>query len=138
MHILVAEDNRVNQHLIVALLKKRGHSAEVAWNGLEALDALRDGSFDLVLMDIQMPELDGLQATRRIRERELGTAEHLPIVALTARAMPGDRELFLRSGMDDYLEKPIQEQRFNAVLNRMSKSMRANVEPADEAGDEPG
>jgi signal transduction histidine kinase/CheY-like chemotaxis protein len=125
MHILVAEDNRVNQHLILALLKKLGHSAEVAWNGLEVLDALPGGLFDLVLMDIQMPELDGLQATRKIRELESGTSEHLPIVALTARAMPGDRELFLSSGMDDYLEKPIQEQRFHEVLNRMSRLVRA-------------
>jgi signal transduction histidine kinase/streptogramin lyase/ActR/RegA family two-component response regulator len=138
MHILVAEDNRVNQHLILALLKKLGHSAEVAWNGLEALDALSHGPFDLVLMDIQMPELDGLQATRRIREHELGRSEHLPIVALTARAMPGDRELFLRSGMDDYLEKPIQEQRFHAVLNRMSTLVRPQVESVHGTGSAPG
>ena len=129
MRILVAEDNRVNQYLILALLKKLGHSAEVACNGVQALAALSGGMFDIVLMDIQMPELDGLQTTARIREGEHETNEHLPIVALTARAMPGDRELFLDSGMDDYVEKPIQEQALAAVLNRMSELIRPRSKP---------
>lgn len=132
MRILVAEDNRVNQHLILALLKKLGHSAEVACNGIQALSALSGGTFDIVLMDIQMPELDGLQTTARIRECEHQTNEHLPIVALTARAMPGDRELFLHSGMDDYLEKPIQEKALSAVLNRMSELVRPRPERVKE------
>ena len=121
MNILVAEDNRVNQYLMQALLRKMGHSVALAANGVEVLEALARKRFDLVLMDIQMPELDGLQATRRIREHERDTGEHLPVVALTARAMPGDRELFLGAGMDDYMEKPIQEERLRTILSRMSK-----------------
>jgi CheY-like chemotaxis protein len=95
MKILVAEDNRVNQHLILALLRKRGHITTVAGNGVEALAAIERDSFDMVLMDIQMPEMDGLEAVRRIRKAEELTGLHLSVVAMTARAMAGDREAIL-------------------------------------------
>jgi signal transduction histidine kinase/CheY-like chemotaxis protein/ligand-binding sensor domain-containing protein len=120
MRILVVEDNRVNQHLIMALLRKRGHTTAVAGNGLEALAAIERDSFDLVLMDIQMPEMDGLEAVRRIRKAEATTGLRLPVVAMTARAMAGDREAILTAGMDDYLEKPVQMERLDAVLRQAS------------------
>jgi CheY-like chemotaxis protein len=120
MSILVAEDNRVNQYLMRALLGKRGHTVTVAENGVEALAALERGSFDLVLMDVQMPEMDGLEAVRRIRDAERSTSDHIPVVALTARAMTGDRETILAAGMDEYLEKPVQIERLEAVLRRFS------------------
>ncbi|MFH1136564.1 MAG: response regulator [Pseudomonadota bacterium] len=110
LHILVAEDNQVNQLLARRLLEKRGHSIEVADNGLEVLKALEKESFDLVLMDIQMPEMDGLAASRAIREREARQGGHVPIVAMTAFAMRGDREMCLAAGMDAYLAKPISSQ----------------------------
>jgi signal transduction histidine kinase/ActR/RegA family two-component response regulator len=116
MKILVVEDNRVNQRLILALLRKRGHTTAVAGNGVEALAAIERDSFDLVLMDIQMPEMDGLEAVRRVRKAEAITGLRLPVVAMTARAMAGDREAILAAGMDDYLEKPVQMERLDAVL----------------------
>jgi CheY-like chemotaxis protein len=121
MKILVAEDNRANQHLIIALLQKRGHSTAVASTGVEALAAIERDSFDLVLMDIQMPEMDGLEAARRIRNAEANTGLRLPVVAMTARAMSGDREAILATGMDDYLEKPVQIDRLDAILLQASK-----------------
>ena len=120
MRILVVEDNRVNQHLILALLRKRGHTTAVAGNGVEALAAVKRDIFDLVLMDIQMPEMDGLEAVRRIRNAEALTGQHLLVVAMTARAMAGDREAILAAGMDDYLEKPVQLERLDAVLRQAS------------------
>jgi len=106
-HILIGEDNRINQILAVRLLEKKGYSVAVAENGLEVLRQLEQGNFDLILMDIQMPLMGGLEATRRIREREQISGEHIPIVAMTANAMKGDRERCLDSGMDDYVSKPI-------------------------------
>ena len=120
LRILLAEDNRVNQKLAVRLLEKQGHSSVVANDGLEALAALEREAFDLILMDVQMPEMNGYAATREIRERERGTGRHIPIVALTAHAMKGDRELCLEAGMDDYLTKPLHHQELSAVLERWS------------------
>ena len=131
MKILVAEDNRVNQRLIMALLGKRGHRTAVAGNGAEALAALKRDSFDLVFMDIQMPEMDGLEAVRRIRQAEELTGLHLPVVAMTARAMAGDREAILAAGMDDYLQKPIQVGRLDAVLRAMSSAGPSGHLPVD-------
>jgi two-component system sensor histidine kinase/response regulator len=107
LRILLAEDNRVNQELAVNLLRKRGHSVTVAKNGEDALSAFRKNRFDLILMDIQMPKLDGFQATEAIRTLEEGTDSHIPIVAMTAHAMKGDRERCLEAGMDQYISKPI-------------------------------
>ncbi len=107
LKILLAEDNVINQKLAVKLLERKGHQVVVAGDGKEALEKLDQSDFDLVLMDVQMPELDGLQATVEIRQREQKTLEHIPIIALTAHAMKGDRERCLEAGMDDYIAKPI-------------------------------
>jgi CheY-like chemotaxis protein len=117
LHVLVAEDNLVNQRLAVALLAKRGHRATVAGTGREVLAALDRDVFDLVLMDIQMPEMGGLEATAEIRARERTRGGHLRIVAMTAHAMPGDRERCLAAGMDDYLTKPIDTRRLYAAID---------------------
>jgi len=116
LRILLAEDNLVNQRLATRLLEKRGHSVAVAANGLEALQALEKESFDLVFMDLQMPEMDGFEATAAIRKKEQSTGAHLPVVALTAHAMKGDREKCLAGGMDAYLSKPIRPLELDEVL----------------------
>jgi two-component system, sensor histidine kinase and response regulator len=114
--ILLAEDNAVNQKLAVRMLEKRGHTVTVAGNGKEAVAALQNHSFDLVLMDVQMPEMDGFEATAAIRALEKLSGNHLPIIALTAHAMVGDRDRCLAAGMDDYLTKPIQTEELNKIL----------------------
>ncbi len=116
LRILVAEDNLVNQRLIVRLLEKRGHRVTLVADGRQAIEALDQGSFDLVLMDIQMPEMDGLEATAILREKEKKTGNHQSIVALTAHAMTGDRDRCLAAGMDGYLTKPIRPQELDQVL----------------------
>jgi len=121
LHILLAEDNPVNQKLAIVLLEKAGHRVVLAQNGLEAVAQWAAGDFDLILMDIQMPELEGLAATGQIRQREQVTGKHIPIVAMTAHAMAGDRERCLQSGMDDYLTKPVQRQELLGVLARIGK-----------------
>ncbi len=115
--VLVAEDNPVNQLVIQGMLDKRGYACDIVANGREALDHLARGGHAAVLMDVQMPELDGLEATARIRARE-GADEHLPIIAMTASAMEGDRERFLEAGMDDYISKPLRPDQLDAVLER--------------------
>jgi signal transduction histidine kinase len=116
LRVLLAEDNRVNQKIAIRLLEKRGHHAVLAVNGKEALEALAQGSFDLVLMDVHMPDMDGLEATIAIREKEKSTGLHQPVVAMTALAMKGDRERCLAAGMDGYLSKPIDLKQLDAVL----------------------
>jgi two-component system, sensor histidine kinase and response regulator len=122
LRILLAEDNTVNQVLAVRLLEKRGHKVTVAGNGKEALAALGKDSFDLVLMDVQMPEMDGFEATAVIREKEKVSGNHLSIIAMTAHAMAGDRERCLEAGMDDYITKPIRSEELSAVLKRYSRA----------------
>jgi signal transduction histidine kinase/DNA-binding response OmpR family regulator/HPt (histidine-containing phosphotransfer) domain-containing protein len=122
LRILLAEDNAVNQRVAARLLEKRGHSVVVAENGKEAIDRLAQGSIDLILMDVQMPEMDGLEATAAIRARESGTATHTPIIAMTAHAMRGDRERCLEAGMDEYVSKPIQPaELFKAINTTLGK-----------------
>jgi CheY-like chemotaxis protein len=104
----LAEDNPVNQKLVVRLLEKRGQNVQIASNGREALEKLKEADFDLVLMDVQMPVMGGFEATAAVREGEKGTGRHIPILALTARAMKGDRERCLAAGMDGYIGKPIR------------------------------
>ena len=116
LKVLLAEDNLVNQRLAVRLLEKRGHQVVVAANGLEALQALEKERFDLVLMDVQMPEMDGLEATAAIRKKEKASGLHVPVVALTAHAMKGDREKCIAGGMDGYLTKPIRPQELDQLL----------------------
>ena len=125
LSILVAEDNPVNQLLIFRMLEKRGHHVTIAAHGGKALQLLERQSFDLVLMDVQMPEMDGLTATSLIREREGGSGQHLKIVALTAHAMQGDRDRCLAAGMDGYLSKPIRPQELDELLCNQIASRRA-------------
>jgi two-component system sensor histidine kinase/response regulator len=121
LRILVAEDTAVNQRLIVRLLEKRGHRVTVASDGREAIDALAKTSFDLVLMDMQMPIMDGFEASAAIREREKGLDTHQQIIALTANAMKGDREKCLAAGMDGYLFKPIRPPELDEILETCMK-----------------
>lgn len=110
LSILAAEDNPVNQKVVVRMLEKMGHRATIAKNGYEALSLLKSGTFDLVLMDVQMPEMDGLTATREIRKNERQTGSHIPIIAMTAHAMKGDKARCLEAGMDGYVTKPASSQ----------------------------
>jgi CheY-like chemotaxis protein len=110
LHVLVAEDNRVNQKVVTRLLEKQGHRVTLAANGREALEKLLVGGFDGILMDVQMPEMNGLEAAQAIRRAERGSGRHIPILAMTAHAMKGDRERCLVSGMDGYVSKPIRSQ----------------------------
>jgi signal transduction histidine kinase/CheY-like chemotaxis protein len=121
LNILVAEDNVVNRRLATLLLEKRGHRVTVACNGREALEALEAGAYDLVFMDVQMPEMDGLEATAAVRKKESSTGKHQPIIALTAHAMKGDQERCLAAGMDGYLTKPIRPQELDVILQRYLK-----------------
>src|SRR5262249_28882103 len=110
LRILVAEDNPANQMVAAALLDKLGHKARFASNGREAVAAFEQEPFDLILMDVQMPEMDGLEATAAIREREGDRGRRTPVVALTAHVLRGERERYLAGGMDGYLSKPLNRQ----------------------------
>ncbi len=129
LDVLVAEDNAVNQRLAVRLLEKRGHRVVVAVNGCEALEALEKTDFDLVLMDVQMPEMDGLDATAIIRSREISTGKHTPIIALTAHALKRDEERCLAAGMDGYLTKPIRPEKLDEFLQKYSRMQPARLTP---------
>ncbi|MCM3874081.1 MAG: response regulator [Pyrinomonadaceae bacterium] len=122
LNILVAEDNSINQKLALRLLEKHGHRVVVAGNGAEAIAFFEKQAFDLVLMDVQMPGMSGLEATATIRAGELQTGQHIPIVAMTAHAMKGDRERCLEGGMDDYIAKPIQAQQLYELISRLTES----------------
>ena len=117
-HVLLVEDNLVNQRVAKAMLEKAGMTVEVAENGAVALEYLERASFDLVLMDLQMPVMDGLEATRRIREEEREGDGHLPVVAMTANAMEGDRDRCLAAGMDDYISKPVHARELYGLIAR--------------------
>ena len=119
LRVLLAEDNVVNRFLAIRLLEKEGHHVVAATNGRAAIAALEHGSFDLALMDLQMPEMDGFEATAIIRERERTTGAHLPIIALTANAMVGDEERCLQAGMDGYVSKPIDIRRLLTEIRRV-------------------
>ena len=122
LHILLAEDNKVNQLLAGRMLGKYGHTVVIAENGNEALAALKEsdsGGFDLILMDVQMPELDGFETTGIIRAREKSSGAHIPIIAMTAHAMQGDEERCLAAGMDGYVSKPFQVDEVFTVIDRV-------------------
>ena len=120
LHILLVEDNPINQRLACALLEKQGHCVSLAQHGQEALEMLADAAFDLVLMDVQMPVLDGLETTRQWRAREAAEGRRpLPIIAMTANAMAGDREVCLAAGMDGYVAKPVSVATLNAEIERL-------------------
>ena len=116
LHILVAEDNPVNQQLARRLLEKRGHTVVLANDGHEVLRIIDEDEFDVVLMDVQMPGMDGLEATAEIRRRETQSGKHQTIVAMTAHAMKGDQERCLAAGMDGYLTKPIRSEELDTLL----------------------
>ena len=138
LHVLLAEDNPLNQRLAQRLLEKRGYGVVVVNNGKEALEALGKNAFDLVLMDIQMPEMDGLEATKTIRIKEKGGGGHIPVIALTAHAMVGDRERLLEAGMDGYISKPIDPESLFELIDEVTvsdpqthKSHRFTSHPTD-------
>ncbi len=126
LRVLVVEDNEVNQRVALRMLEKQGHQVAVAGNGVDAIEALQRGTFDLVLMDIQMPEMDGIEATRRIRDLEHAEGrERMPIIAMTAHAMKGDRERCLAAGMDSYLTKPIDTRLLMTAIQIISRPTTA-------------
>jgi CheY-like chemotaxis protein len=127
LRVLVAEDNPVNQRVIVRLLEKYGHAVTVTGDGRQALAALDREAFDVVLMDVQMPEMDGFEATKAVRDREAGGPRRTPIVAMTAHAMKGDRERCLAAGMDDYVSKPVQRSELQRVLDWAAGRVTASV-----------
>jgi PAS domain S-box-containing protein len=129
LHVLLAEDNAVNQTLVVRLLEKRGHQVTVAGNGKEVLERVARERFDLVLMDVQMPEIGGFEATAAIRRGERDTGDHLPIIAMTAHAMTGDRQRCLEAGMDAYVAKPIQASELIEVIERTVPAPAATAAP---------
>jgi CheY-like chemotaxis protein len=120
LRVLLAEDNPVNRLVATRLLEKRGHSVAVAINGREAVDATEQRMFDVVLMDLEMPQMSGLEATAAIRKREHGTGTHLPIIAMTAHAMIGDRERCLAVGMDAYVSKPVRADELFTALDSVT------------------
>jgi two-component system, sensor histidine kinase and response regulator len=131
LHILLAEDNSVNQMVALAILTKKGHTVVLAENGRAALAALeqqKESPFDLVLMDVQMPEMDGLEATSLIRKREELTGEHIPIIALTAHAMKGDKEVCLKAGMDGYVSKPLKIEDLFSAIRELTVGQTGKVE----------
>lgn len=126
VRILLAEDNAVNQKLALRLLSKHGFDVAAVTTGQQALDALASDRYDLVLMDVQMPELDGLEATRRLRQREGTEGGHVPVIAMTAHAMMGDRERCMAAGMDGYITKPIQIDTLLAAITDSLPPMTAS------------
>jgi CheY-like chemotaxis protein/HPt (histidine-containing phosphotransfer) domain-containing protein len=133
LRVLLAEDNPVNQELAVQLLTRRGHNVVVAENGQQAIESLERHTFDLVLMDVQMPEMGGYEATQAIREKEKSTGAHIPILAMTAHAMQGDRERCLSAGMDGYIAKPIEPKAFLETIEAAAAPATTIVESGDGA-----
>jgi CheY-like chemotaxis protein len=129
LRILVAEDNAVNRMLVTAILTKRGHTTVNVTNGRDAVAAVGGSLFDLVLMDVQMPEMDGLEATAAIRKAEGVTGAHVPIIALTAHAMKGDREVCIAAGMDEYLSKPINAEELFVLIEALTGVTGSTPEP---------
>jgi CheY-like chemotaxis protein/HPt (histidine-containing phosphotransfer) domain-containing protein len=132
--VLLAEDNVVNQRLATSVLERRGHRVTTVHNGQEAIAAIDDGAFDVVLMDVQMPIMGGLEATMAIRSRE-HAGSRLPIIAITAHAMKGDRERCIAAGMDEYLSKPINPRQLCATVERVAGAPMGGAQPTQRARD---
>jgi two-component system sensor histidine kinase/response regulator len=126
LRVLLAEDNLVNQRVAVRLLEKEGHTVVVAGDGAKALEALERQAFDLILMDVQMPVMDGVETTAAIRKLEQSNGAHIPIVAMTAHAMAGDRQKFLSLGMDGYVSKPIHSRDLFDVIENVYAASRVS------------
>jgi CheY-like chemotaxis protein len=129
LRILLAEDGLANRKLAMGVLAQSGHIVISVSNGKEAVEAWENQQLDLILMDVQMPEMDGLEATRTIRASERQSGHHVPIVAMTAHAMQGDREKCLVAGMDDYIAKPVRKAVLNATIKRILRSSEATALP---------
>jgi signal transduction histidine kinase/CheY-like chemotaxis protein len=130
LRVLLAEDNAVNQKIAMRVLEKHGYHVTVAADGRQALAALDRASFDVVLMDVQMPGMDGFECTAAIRDHERETGNHMPIIAMTAHAMPGDRERCIAAGMDSYIAKPIKAAELIALLEKFAEATKQEVSPA--------
>ena len=130
LRVLLAEDNAINQKLAIRLLEKQGHTVTLAADGIEAVAAVEQIDFDVVLMDVQMPNMSGLEAAVAIRAAERSTGRHVPIVAMTAHAMKGDQERCLEAGMDGYISKPIQPDR---MMEAIARAAGPAVETAEAA-----
>ena len=129
LSVLLAEDNKINQRVAVAMLKRAGHRVQVVSNGRDAVFESGRRDFDVILMDVQMPEADGIQATQMIRAREKESGARVPIIALTAHAMQGDRERCIQAGMDDYLTKPLSAAALNEKLSSELARRRSPATP---------
>ena len=121
MRVLLAEDNLVNQKVALHMLAALGYRADLAANGLEVIEALKRQTYDVILMDVQMPEMDGLEAARRIVDRQPDRTKRPWIIALTANAVQGDRDICLDAGMDDYISKPIKKEELAAAMGRVGE-----------------
>ena len=136
LRLLLAEDNAINQKLAMVLLQKAGYSVDAVGDGAQAVEKVKANQYSAVLMDVQMPELDGLEATQQIRDWEKSTGQHIPIIAMTAHAMAGDRERCLDAGMDDYVSKPLEPKvLFNALDRWTQIGGNASGENADDLQD---
>jgi CheY-like chemotaxis protein len=131
LNILIAEDNRINARVAEGILARRGHRVTVVPDGQAAVDAVAAGEWDVVLMDLQMPRLSGLEATREIRRLEQGTPGHLPIIALTANALGHDRRRCLEAGMDGYVAKPVQAEVLLGEIREVLARLGPSVNPAE-------
>jgi CheY-like chemotaxis protein len=130
LEVLLADDNPVNQMTATTMLEKLGHTVVLANNGREAVAKVNEKKFDIVFMDVQMPEMDGFAASGEIRQREEGTGRHVPIIAMTAHAMKGDKEKCLQAGMDDYIAKPIRRKELAEVIARVADRFLSEAKPA--------
>jgi CheY-like chemotaxis protein len=126
LHIVVVDDNRVNRLVAKRMIENRNHTVKSAANGLEALEMIEKEDFDCMLIDVQMPVMDGFEATAAIRNKERGSGGHLPIIAMTAHAMSGDRDRCLAAGMDGYLAKPINAKDVCATIDRVLHALKAH------------
>src|SRR5206468_5076979 len=135
LRVLLAEDNPINQKLAVVVLQKAGYSVDAVDTGAQALEKVQSNHYNVVLMDVQMPELDGFEATHKIREWEKNTGQHIPIIAMTAHAMQGDRERCLDAGMDDYVTKPLQPKVLFSALDRWTHTDQLPTETIESLQD---